>query len=729
MRAMVVRCATSEVKDMSLRQALGEHLWAYEIPEDDLVGDVLVPSMKEAEEVRIAAGYFSSGCLAQIAPGLAEYLRRERAPLRLLMSPFVSGEDRDAIRRAVRSPDEVLNSAAAELLRNGKNSEEALVRHAVDCLAYLVASNRLELRVVLMQEGQYHKKQWFFREGHDWLVVHGSGNATQRGMLVNGEQMSLDATWTAERTALSRIQKYLAGWDAKWSGQSTTAVVLHPHEALEALREMAPRDRPTHEEFLSAWRQDAHSGALGVRPSAPATRGLRIPRGLRWNEGSYQHQSRAVEAFERNSCRGILSIATGGGKTKTALVCAARYQERADAPCLVVILVPTLPLSRQWHAEVAEFGVAATVLSQASVSARARLLAELRMTFASGEKCTEVVIVTNSLLARSEDVRGFIENCAKGTRVFLIADEVHNLGASGYISNPLQRPEARLGLSATPIRQYDASGTARLFEYFSGQVFEFSLKDAIASGCLVPYDYHPHEVVLDVDEYEEFVRLSVRIRQLGFSGSMESEDEFGDSELERCLRDRRAIIENARGKIAVLRRVLRSYEGRGLERSLFYASAKRSRVNTEPQILAVNSLLREQRISFHQITSEETSSGEAASYLQRFADGNLTAVTAMKVLDEGLDVPAARTAFLIGSSSVEREWVQRRGRVLRNAPGKRYATLHDFIVVPPNYDQTEAKSLLRLELRRASQFAELAQNEWLDCGPRKILLDRLEQQL
>jgi superfamily II DNA or RNA helicase len=714
---------------MSLQASLGEHLWAYEIPEDDLIGDVLVPAMKEAEEVRIAAGYFSSGCPAQIAPGLAEYLENDRAPLRLLMSPFVSGEDRNAIHRAVRSPTDVLNCAAAKLLRDGRSSEEALVQHSVDCLAYLVASKRLEMRVVLMPEGQYHKKQWFFRQGQNWLVVHGSGNATQRGMLVNGEHMALDATWTTERTALSRITKYLSGWDAIWSGQSPSAVVLQPQEALESLREMAPRERPTHDDFLSAWRQDARSGALSVQPSAPKPCRLRIPRSLEWSEGRYRHQSRAVEAFERNSCRGILSIATGGGKTKTALVCAARYQDRVDAACLVVILVPTLPLARQWRAEVSNFGVTASVLSGTSASSRATLLAELQMSFATGQRRTEVLILTNSLLVRSHDARDFIENCPEATRVFLIADEVHNLGATGYISHPLGRPEARLGLSATAIRQYDAAGTEQLFKYFGDQIFEFGLKDAIAAKCLVPYDYHPHEVVLDDDEFEEFGRLCIQIRKFGFIGTREPDDESGDSELKRCLRDRRAIIENARGKIAALRGLVRSYANGGLERSLFYASAKRSKVNPESQIEAVNRLLSEEGIPFHQITSEETASGEADFYLQQFANGDLTAVTAMKVLDEGVDVPAARTAFLIGSSSVEREWVQRRGRVLRNAPGKNSAALHDFVVVPPRYDLQESKTLLRLELGRALQFAELAQNEWRDSGPRKRLLERLEQQL
>ncbi len=715
------------VMSSSLREALGEHLWAYEIPEDDLVGEVLVPSMRSASEVRIAAGYFTSGCLAQVAPGLADYLANGNAPLQLLMSPFVSDEDYDAIRRAIRTPSEVLNGAIARILREGRDAESALVRHTVDCLAYLVASNRLQLRVVLMHRGQYHKKQWFFRSGEEWLVVHGSGNATSRGMLVNGEQMSLDATWTHEHTARQRIEKFLAGWDASWSGRSGSSVVLEPRDALDFLSTIAPQAPPTHADFTRACEVDP---ACSLKPSGqpvPRLTGarLRVPAALNWSHGPYQHQARAVEAFESANCRGILQMATGGGKTKAALVAATRFQDRADGPCLIMVMVPTRPLVEQWRAEITAFGVAPLVLSETSATEKGKLLEETKLLLATKVQTTVVLIATNSYVAQSQQLRRLIEDCPQSASVLLVADEAHNLGAEGFISCPLQRPTARLGLSATPIRQYDSDGTTKLLKYFGGIVFTFDLGDAIRAGCLVPYEYHPHEVVLEEDEFDEYQRLTRKIIQLGYADGSDEGGGIRDNLLEQYLRDRRAIVENARGKISRLRALLMSGEVGSVKRSLFYASAKRSKLSTAPQIELVNGLLRDLGISFHQITSEETSNGEAERYLGAFAKGELAAVTAMKVLDEGVDVPAAASAFLLGSSNVEREWVQRRGRVLRRSEGKESAVIHDFFVCPPSFDTGEAKSLLKGEFRRAEAFATLSSNEWKNTGPRKKLLSRL----
>jgi superfamily II DNA or RNA helicase len=92
----------------------------------------------------------------------------------------------------------------------------------------------------------------------------------------------------------------------------------------------------------------------------------------------------------------------------------------------------------------------------------------------------------------------------------------------------------------------------------------------------------------------------------------------------------------------------------------------------------------------------------------------------MKVLDEGLDIPATSTAYLLASSAVRREWVQRRGRVLRKAPGKSLARLHDFFVVPPSLAERGGRSILRSELARADEFCRLAENAWDNDGPRAV---------
>jgi superfamily II DNA or RNA helicase len=189
---------------------------------------------------------------------------------------------------------------------------------------------------------------------------------------------------------------------------------------------------------------------------------------------------------------------------------------------------------------------------------------------------------------------------------------------------------------------------------------------------------------------------------------------------------RRSILEHARDKISKLRELVEEIGPRSVSRTLIYASAKARPKDAPKQILSVNELLNELNISFHQVTSKETASGQASVYLDRFANGELQVLTAMKVLDEGVDLPQTDTAILLASSSVEREWVQRRGRVLRTAPNKSKAAIYDFLVVPRDLGSNYAGSVLKSELARALAFSDDASNEWLPYGPR-TLISKYEQ--
>ena len=278
-------------------------------------------------------------------------------------------------------------------------------------------------------------------------------------------------------------------------------------------------------------------------------------------------------------------------------------------------------------------------------------------------------------------------------------------------------------MSATPIRQYDPDGTDQLFEFFGGPpVFEFTLRDAINAGCLVPYRYYLHVVEFDeveMDHYEElteqlasgrgFISLTM-VRTVGLS-----------PKVERLLRERRALVEQADSKLIALEQALRQMHPTSIQKTLIYTSAKPTVLGKPRQITVVNRLLQDLHITSHQYTADETGTSRSRGFLRRFGVGDYQVLTAMKVLDEGIDIPQTDTAFLMASSTVEREWVQRRGRILRNAPGKEFANLHDFLVLPPDTATSAGHSLLRSELRRASAFADLAVNEYDPDGPRTVI--------
>ncbi len=685
-----------------------------------------MPAMQNCEELRVGAGFFSSRCLAQIAPGLASFVNDTVCTLDLMVSPEISQEDQEAIITGVRKPAEVLSCALVKLFDGAQMSTSAIERYTVETLGYLVASRRLRMRVIFMKRGMYHKKIWLFRSGQHWLAVHGSGNATERGLLVNGEQMSIDRAWVDGKQSRTRVNLFLEQWTRQWKNRNPSSLTVKVDRALDFLRGFARTKPPTVADFWAAWQQDYENGIESSCPSfldsGSIDQRLKVPESLVWREGRFGHQGRAVETLLSHG-GGIVAIATGGGKTKTALIAASEMQNAEQGHVCVVILAPTRPLIRQWTDEVRSFGIEPVVLSGMNVDLRTQELERTAVAFSSQGKRTAVLLLTNALFTRRDSFeRRWLQQLPDSVTRILIADEVHNLGAKSFTANLPEFFRQRIGLSATPIRQYDPDGTDQLFDFFGGPPqFEFSLGEAIKSGCLVPYEYYIHPVEFQPDEMELYHDLTERLTKAGFRIDDDGRTVGLTQRVAKLLRDRRALVEQADAKIRSLETVLERTGPSNIKRTLIYASAKATARGKVKQIIEVNRVLEKLNVISHQYTSEETSSKRSRSYLDRFGAGDFKVLTAMKVLDEGVDIPHTDTAFLLASSTVEREWVQRRGRILRHAPGKDVARLHDFIVVPPDLESPASRSLLRSELRRASAFADLAQNEFDPDGPNTVI--------
>ena len=698
----------------------------YQIPNQDLVGEVIVPAMRHSDEVMIEAGFFSSRCLAQVAPGLAAFINDTKSVLHVLASPEISEEDREAIRNGLRDPRDVLDDAMVKLFEGARLSESAIERHALDTLAYLVSSNRLEIRVVLMDQGMYHRKVWLFRSGEQWVAVHGSGNATERGLLVNGEQMSVDRTWKDGERSSERVSLFQQQWLERWENQNPKSLTVQVEQALDLLRRHARLIPPTASDFWDAWTQDHENGLEPMLPpgydAAPTVRRLRIPEGLMWREGRFAHQEAAVDAVVDNG-GGILSIATGGGKTKTALIACTEIQNSLQRHLCVVVLVPSLPLSNQWASDIEDFGIDPVNLTgRTTPHTRREELQRLSIAFGTNEPRTEVLVVTNALFGADSAERAWLETLSETVDLILVADEVHHLGARSFINNLPEFFGYRIGLSATPIRQYDPDGTDQLFDFFGGTpVFEFALKDAIDAGCLVPYRYYIHQVKFSQDEMDLYEDLTEQLVRAGFRVDDNGVTVGLSRRVERLLQRRRALVEQADSKIDSLQEALSQSDPQSISKTLIYASAKPTTEGKTRQITAVNRLLQNLHINSHQYTGEETRSSKSTSFLEKFEYGDYQVLTAMRVLDEGVDIPETDTAFLLASSTVEREWIQRRGRILRNSPDKEFANLHDFVVVPPDTGSPSGASLMASELRRARSFSELAENEFDPQGPNAAL--------
>ncbi|MFM7270341.1 MAG: DEAD/DEAH box helicase family protein [Actinomycetes bacterium] len=721
-------CARSDnsegLKKIMLSDALESVQGLYEIPQHDLVGEVLIPALRIADRVDIAVGYFSSLSLAALAPGLTELAERG-VQCRLLLSPELSKQDLEAIERGVRAED-IINPRLADF---EDLSSSALAQHCADLLAYLVAREVISIRCVLMEHGMFHKKVWLLREGIETVAVHGSGNLTNSGMFVNGEQMTVDCSWWSGAQMFERIQDLGASFEAEWNNEREEFLTIYPEQMIAVLRGRGLRRTapPTIEDFWAAWRSDHEAGLEptlppGV-PNPAGSRRLVIPEGLKWSTPPYEHQAEAVHRLEAANGSGLLAVATGGGKTKIALIAASRIQDSDGSSCFVLIVVPTRVLVRQWTTDVREFNIEPVLLSDVNLRERQIALASLAIRLGASEHRTEVMIVTQQLYTGDEALRQVCVTLAEKHCGILIVDEAHNAGASGFMADPPRAFPYRVGLSATPVRQYDAAGTVALFELFGGHsepVFSFTVRDAIQAGCLTPYEYFLHVVDFSDEEMERFEELTDRLARCGWD-----KDDLGVDSLtelqKRILQERRGLVEQAHGKIKAFREVLAT-RPQHVDRSLVYCSAKAVRPpHRGRQIEAAISVLQDLHISCHQYTAKESGSPFARSILEAFGRNEYKVLAAMQVLDEGVDVPEARAAYLLASSTVEREWIQRRGRVLRRAPGKGLAEIHDFIVVPPSGSGGAGQTLLRTELRRAEHFAADSANAWAPGGPQDVL--------
>ncbi len=680
----------------------------YILPKDPAIEEVLIPCFQSAGSVDCMMGFFSSEILVSLAPGLATFINSAEGKLRLIISPLLRTEDRDAIANGIASPEDIANAT----LENFVVTENAIAQHTLKCLSWMLRSGRLEIKIVLMKDALFHPKVWLFRRGDDVIAAHGSSNMTYAGVQKNIEQMSISKSW-ADTNQQYIAEKLCDQFRELWGNQDTNCTVVSIPEALKEnlLSTYNPVLPPTEEEFHTLREQACDLDR--DRSSRPT---FTIPRHLRFEEGPFEHQGRAVKAWCEAGHQGVLEMATGSGKTVTAMICTHRLYS-VEKPLLVVVSAPYIPLIQQWCDEISPFGLKAVNLSEASgARKRAAKLKKIERRLRFGRSSIEIVVVSHRTLCSSE----FKDELEKfDFKTLLIADEVHNLGSEGFIANPPDFFDHRLGLSATPIRQYDEEGTEQLFAFFGPIVFQFTLEEAIGR-CLVEYEYYVHTVKLTEDEMEKWYALTEQIKKNAWRQEGEdSEDEY----LMKLLRDRRALLENAENKIDALEKVLRPKDLQRLRYTLIYTSA------TGPQQLEdVNALLNEHSVLFHQLTHKEARNRKkTAQILQDFREGTLKILTAKRVLDEGVNIPEIERAFILASTTVERQWVQRRGRLLRTCreTGKTHSEIHDFIALPPDLDNIDdrARRLVESELKRVRAFAYLAKNFGRPDGP----LNHLDQ--
>jgi superfamily II DNA or RNA helicase/HKD family nuclease len=687
----------------------------YFLPNDLFSEELLIPTFRISEKAYCMMGFFSSGALSTLAPGLAAFINCSKFSFKLIISPFLRQEDLEAIENGIRSSEEV----AKDLIESLVITDDLLQQHTLKCLSYLLSVGRIEIKIALMKRALFHPKVWIFENGDDAIAAHGSSNITLSGIKYNFEQISVSRSWI-DITQKYIIEKLRNQFDCLWNNEEDGCLVISMPEALkkQVLKSYPSEHPPTESEYLSIYRRakekiSENSNVKEIQKEWTKFNFI-IPQWIKYESGPFEHQGKAMKAWCSSDFHGVLEMATGSGKTITAMISAYKAYQK-NKPLLIVVAAPYIPLINQWCDEIGQFNVKTTNLSEARNAAkRIKSVNQVKRRLRSGISDVETIVVTHDTLC-SEDFFDVISSfeCPR----LLIADEVHNLGRPGFINNPPEYYEFRLGLSATPVRQYDEEGTEAIFDFFGPVVFRFTLKEAIGQ-CLVEYDYHVHPCHLSKSEMDQWYDLTGKIKK----SAWRKEDGKPDDYLAKLYRDRRKLLETIESKVSILGSLLDGMDLNNLRYTLIYASDK------EPdQLEEINRLLRDRGVLFHQLTAEETVDHDKTKHIiQSFQQGEIQVLTAKRVLDEGVNIPQICQAFILASTTVERQWIQRRGRLLRtcSAIGKNHSIIHDFIALPPDIKKgldSDTRSLIKSEISRIHEFASLARNAGREDGPLRII--------
>ncbi|MER7662063.1 DNA phosphorothioation system restriction enzyme [Streptomyces sp. NPDC096193] len=682
----------------------------YRSDRSNLVEDFYLPALGASTNYDRAVGYFAASVIATLGQGIDEFGARGGI-MRIIASPYLEPADIKDIEDGYELR-EILQRAVLRDLEQAVEDQRAA--RGLGKLGRLVAQGRVDFKLAYVEErgrvGMYHEKIGVFRDGRDIVAFKGSANETRSGLVGNFEAIEVYRSWDsrdADRAA--RISK---DFEDLWHDRTLMLRVVSFTEAAKVVVERSA--------LATAGRYDldelpSDGAPIATAPQPPAG-SLAIPQSLAVRD----YQKEAVQNWFRNQGRGILRMATGTGKTLTALSAAAQLgsflrKNDDNAPLLTIVVAPYQHLVDQWAKDIQWFGVT-PLRAYESASKWSPRAHNLLQNLALGGTRGGVIVTTNATFG-GDSFQSLLDTY--GGQLLLIADEAHNLGARHLRTQLPEKAQYRLGLSATPERWFDEEGTDALTDYFGEIVFEMGIGEAIRRSALCRYTYTPILVELDDEEAELYAETSAKIARLIAAGTDLRETADGDSPLGRLLKKRADIIGHARGKMEILRTEIE--KRRETSHQLIYCAEGKHPILYEHgtdgprQIDQVMDVVgNELHMTAARYTSE-TKRSARQDILRRFERNELQVISSMRCLDEGVDVPASRTAYLLASSSNPRQFIQRRGRVLRKAPGKERADIIDFVVVPPAGGEAiqyeTERSLLRRELARVEEFAYLAKNE------------------
>lgn len=702
----------------------------------------------------IKLGFFSSSAINILSDGFATFLYNG-GRMRMVINDVLSVEDQQAF--MVGETDVMIPYFDLQNIQEIKRTLSERDKHFFECLSWLIRNERLEIKIVAPKcgDGIAHTKCGVFADGLNRVAFEGSCNFSRTALIENLESITAFCDWDGQGD-ICKIDDIAEDFERTFSGNDDSVLYLKADEVKAGIatnfeqKDLASllKDEQTLilrrlvdnlpinvQAVLNKARRKVESIIDRIEIQSVPDDKTEIPHFPFDEPRAYQKQ--AYENWKNNGQKGLFAMATGTGKTLTSLNCLLNIYQKFHF-YKALILVPTITLVDQWEEECERFHFRHIIkVSSKNPNWKSEIDAiKLKEDFSiSNEEPSFVIIATYASFAREpifQELVGFSKKTCR--QMLLIADEAHNMG-SGRILDRLGGVKflRRIGLSATPERQFDDVGNRAIMDFFgcqNGYTFEYSMQEAIDNGFLCRYKYYPHLVRLNDSEMTEYLRISLQLAK--FYNSDSDSFPMSDDILKRLLLKRKRIVHKAKNKEDIFRAiVMNRYSEKGnLQYTLVYVPEGAKPDDDTSDIFDVSETVANDDYTdslidtYTQIVQEVSKTTTVKKFtsdvkgrseiLEKYAKGEIEVLTSMKCLDEGVDVPRSEMAIFCASTGNPRQFIQRRGRILRKHPDKHMAIIHDLVVAPEisrgqeNFNME--RSLLKGELKRVRDFAVLSEN-------------------
>ena len=690
-------------------------------------------SLCNSKEFDLLLGYFSSAAINVLSLGFASFLYNG-GTMRMIVNNVLSHEDRDAIKIGLEGST-VTNAIDLKDIGRLKETLDEYGIHFFECLSWLIANEKIKIIFIRPKNGKgiAHYKSGTFSDGLDQVGFKASCNFTAYGLLENLEELDGFLSWENSRSS-KMLERQKKEFNKIFSGESEIVEYLTVDDVSVAIMEtFGPGSL---NELLIKEKELVDKKSLflkssGIRKAMEYAKNkidqiINEPR-FPYSPGPRDYQRIAYEQWRKKGKKGIFAMATGTGKTVTSLNCV--LEEFRNNPLNVyhiLILVPTITLVEQWEKEVLSFNFKDVY----KISSKVSWISDVSTLISTAKRIPlSFAMISTYASFVKEKFQNILKDLPGDT--ILIADEGHNLAAP-TVSNKIKdfKLQNRIGLSATPKRIYDPEGTTEMEAFFEDAepyTYTFSMERAINEGVLCEYYYYPHIINLSDTEMQDYADISTQLAKIYRYGKGDPEME---SIVERLLLKRKRIIHKATNKLGVAINILREqFKQKGdLKYTFIYVPEgdtfeirEDEDEIIEENIRLINQYTREIAKIDKSILVNQFISGmkDRDGILKQFQSGMIDVIASMKCLDEGVDIPRAETAIFCSSTGNPRQFIQRRGRILRKHPLKKYAFIYDLVVIPSFETQTTdsetfdlEKSLVRSELERVMYFASLSKNPY-----------------